>query len=471
MPEFQIFDALSNDRRHHRFFSILGRRRCRSSHSYWLGSLCLLIAGTFAQGAAAQISEPLLPLPVVPTLPQVPVAPGQLPEIPGQTVMQRPRPDLEPIGLRAGSFFWFPRAELDEQYNNNIFATQNNTVDDAITVLQPGFDLLSNLPRNAINLHAGAVLQHYAVNPSQSTEEGYAGADGRLDVTANSDFHGAAQVAHLAVPRTSPLSPGNAAEPLTYNQVKADVGYTQARLRLGYAADLAVQSVQYNSVPAIGGGTIPESAADVTTAQAALEVNYLFIPDFQGYARGSGTLYRYPNLPPSGINFDSTVYRGDFGLRVLPRHLIYGEIYVGYLSQVFNQSSLGSVNEPDAGGRLVWNVTPLTTLTFRGLRSFETTNPALGGIGAGFLSSRVAANVDHELRHNLLVSAYADYENDKFQGVTRTDNVYSVGTSIKYLLNRNLYLGAEYDYQQRASTLSGSSYARSLVTVRLSTQF
>src|SRR5947208_897260 len=81
---------------------------------------------------------------------------------PGETVIQRPRPELDPIGLHAGDFFWFPRAELDESYNNNIFATPSPTTSDFITTLQPSFDLLSSFPRNALNLHGGAALQYYA---------------------------------------------------------------------------------------------------------------------------------------------------------------------------------------------------------------------------------------------------------------------------------------------------------------------
>ena len=63
-------------------------------------------------------------------------------------------------------------------------------------------------------------------------------------------------------------------------------------------------------------------------------------------------------------------------------------------------------------------------------------------MGAGYLASSVAAGVDHELLRNLLLNANAGYENDFFQGVSRTDAVFSAGAGIRYLLNRNLYLGS-----------------------------
>jgi hypothetical protein len=428
-----------------------------------------LALGLTPFAAAAQVTEPLLPLPPAPTGPVAPAAPGQ-PTFAGQTVTSRSRPDFDPLGLHFGDFFWFPHGEVDEEYNSNIFALPSAT-SDWITVLQPGFDLLSSFPQNAFNLHAGAATQFYARNPTQNTATGFVSTDGRLDVDANSGFFGDATLAHLYIPRTSPNSPGNAAEPVTYNSYSATVGYAQTGLRLGYEGDLAVGGAQYNAVPAIGGGVIPQSSSDVITPQATLRVSYEFIPDYLAYVRASGTFYDYTHPLPGGLNFDSTVYRVDAGLQVLPRHLIYGEVYAGYLTNVFQTSSLGTTNAPDAGGRIVWNPTGLTTLTVNGLRIFQTTNPTVTGIGTGYLASVVTASVDHELRYNLLVNATAGYENDSYTNITRTDNVFSAGASVRYLLNRNLYVGGSYNYYQRSSNASGVGFSQSIVMLRLSTQF
>ena len=126
----------------------------------------------------------------------------------------RPRPEVNPTGLQTGDFFWFPSGEVDEAYNDNIFATRSATSSDLITVLQPRVDLLSSLPQgDALNLHAGAALQYYARHSAQDTTDGFGAVDGRLAVTAGSYFYGGAQIAQSHTPRTSPDSPGNAAEP------------------------------------------------------------------------------------------------------------------------------------------------------------------------------------------------------------------------------------------------------------------
>src|SRR5262249_25611153 len=128
-----------------RFASIVARLK---------GGLAVFcIVGLLPLSAGAQITEPLLLLPgaAAPTAPQLPSPPGEQPTYAGQTVIDRARPEFDPIGLRVSDFFWFPRAELDESYNSNIFATNKGSIYDLITAFQPGFDLLSIFPRNSLN--------------------------------------------------------------------------------------------------------------------------------------------------------------------------------------------------------------------------------------------------------------------------------------------------------------------------------
>jgi hypothetical protein len=440
---------------------------------WWCTALCLLILGLLPRSAIAQATEPLLPAPAPPTGPQAPAAPGQ-PIFPGQTVTQRSRPEFEPIGLHVGDFFWFPQAEIDEAFNSNIFATPSPT-SDFITVLQPRFDLLSSFPQNTLNLHAGAALQSYVSNSSQNTENGFGTVEGRLDLTAGSWFYGTATAAHLNTPRTSPNSPGNAAESVNYNNYTANAGYIASGLRFSYQAEIAALAQRYNAVPLIGGGTLPQSANDVNIYEGVARGSYEVIPDYEGYIRFAENLRIYPNtLPePGAASFNSLGYRADVGLRILPVGIAYGEIYAGYLSQDFHTSSLAPISGVDAGGRLVWNVTRLTTATFNALRTVNSSNPSLSNTGTGYLDSVVVTNIDHELLRNLLLNANLSYENNAFANISRTDNIFNAGGGVKYLLNRNLYLGGFYNYQRRISsgTSAGTSFTQSIIMLRLGTQF
>jgi hypothetical protein len=422
--------------------------------------------------AVAQVTEPLQPYAAPINLPQLP-APGERPIFPGQTVTSRPRPEFDPIGLRFGDFFWFPRAELDEFYNSNIFATTTSPTYDLITGVQPSFDLISNFPRNALNLHGSSSLQIYADHPAQNTQDGVVNVDGRLDVTAGSSLYGNASAAHEHISYGSPNSPGSIAQPVTYWDYTARAGYVQGLRRFSLQVDVGVEAAQYNAAPLVGGGVLPQSFQDTTISQAALRTGYELVPDYVGWIRVGGSLYNYWHATHN----NSTTYRVDVGLQILPRHIIYGEAYAGYLIQNFAQSGLGSTSAPDYGGRLVWNVTRLTTLTLNGLRAFYTGTPTVGGAivpgsaGNGYLASTIVANADHELLRNLLLNVNASFENDSFQGITRTDNVFGAGAGVRYLVNRNLFLGGFFSYYQRSSTAARASFTQNILMLRVGTQF
>ena len=95
-------------------------------------SALLLVLGAGAASAQTPPIAGATPVPGLRTAPRPPVAPT-VPELRpepfgyylqrGQSVTERPRPELDPLGIHAGGFFIYPRAELDQVYNDNIYAT------------------------------------------------------------------------------------------------------------------------------------------------------------------------------------------------------------------------------------------------------------------------------------------------------------------------------------------------------------
>jgi hypothetical protein len=420
----------------------------------WLAAFCLLIVSLLPFDAIAQITESLLPSPVTPRTPQ-----------------EQPSA-FAPLGLRLGDFFWFPRAELDEAYNSNIFATTIRPTNDLITALTSSFDLLSNFSRNSLNLHPGSLVQVYADHPAQNTQDGIISADGTLDVTAGSYLYGTAQVAHQHISYGSPNSPGAIAEPVTYWTYTATAGYVQFGRRFSYNVDVGTTSAQYNAAQLVGGGVLSQSTLDGTASSAAVTGRYEIIPDYLGYVRLGGSLFDYWHTIPGETRPNFSTYRVDVGLQILPsNHIIYGDAYVGYLVQNFAQSSLGSTSTPDYGGDLTWSITPLTTLTFTGLLTFNTGTPSTGLPSAAnsYLSKNFTAGVSHQLLPNLQLSLTGNYINNTFQGISRAaDTVFIVDAGVRYQVNRNLYLGGDVYY---AKQTGGFSFSQNIFTFRVGTQF
>ena len=417
-----------------------------------LGAFCLLIGSLLPLEAVGQISESLLPTPATPRTPQ-----------------EQPSA-FAPLGLPLGSFFWYPRGEVDEAYNNNIFATPTSPTRDWITALTSSFDLLSNFPRDSLNLHAGSLAQFYAGHSAQNTQDGFVSTDGTLDLTAGSYIYGTAQVAHQHISYGSPNSPGSIAEPVTYWDYTATAGYLQTGLRFSYEVDVGVTSAQYNAAQLVGGGVLPQSFQDGTASSAAVTGIYEIIPDYRGYVRFTDSLFDYWHTVPGETRPNFTTYRIDLGLNILPtNHIIYGDAYVGYLVQNFAQSSLGSTSTPDYGGDLTWSITPRTTFTVSGLLTYNTGTP--GNIplaGNSYLSKTFSGTVRHEVLPNLQLFLTGNYINNSFQGISSADNVFLINAGARYQVNRNLYLGGDIYYAQQTGV---SPFSQNIFTLRVGTQF
>ena len=438
------------------------------------GAILGFVLGVFPAMALAQ-TEPMLPVPILPVAPNVPLQ-TNIPLEGGQTVDNRSRPELDPLGFRAGQFFFFPRFELDEAYSDNIFATRSNTKDDLITVLAPALDIRSNFGTNALNLTAGAFISKYLGHSFFDTYDPYIRTDGRLDVDAVHDLHGTLHYERQHEDPGSPDFAGNAAQPVRYTTYGGTGGFEQTKLRVNYSVDVAAVRSEYEAVPAVGGGTVLESDRNNWGYELALRGGYEFRTGYQAFVRGTANLRDYDHAAIGSPIRSSYGFRTDVGVRIDLTGVTYIDAYVGYLDQIYESALLGSISGPDFGANLVWNATELTSVSFNVSRNVQDAPTSVVGVGAlvpGYFHTVVGARVDHELLRNLLLNGQVSYANDDFQGEDRTDSDYLASFGAKYLLNRNLYLGATYTFEHRDSSGAQAinQFNRNIFMLRASTQF
>ncbi len=79
--------------------------------------------------------------------------------------------------------------------------------------------------------------------------------------------------------------------------------------------------------------------------------------------------------------------------------------------------------------------------------------------------------VDYELRRNVVLSTVGGYENDKFVGQDRQDQVFSATTSLQYLLNRFSSVSLQYKYVNRASNVPTAVYDKHEIGLDVTAHF
>src|SRR6202012_2427735 len=84
----------------------------------------------------------------------------QFDPIRGQSVLDRPRPDYDPVPIELGSFQFFPTMNVGTYYNSNIFAVPSKGTDDQIWKINPTASLLSNWGRHALGITALADIDY-----------------------------------------------------------------------------------------------------------------------------------------------------------------------------------------------------------------------------------------------------------------------------------------------------------------------
>ena len=57
-------------------------------------------------------------------------------EFAGQSVRTRPRPELDPLGIRVGSFRFYPILEIGGRYEDNVFRSPSNEKGDLVATVR-----------------------------------------------------------------------------------------------------------------------------------------------------------------------------------------------------------------------------------------------------------------------------------------------------------------------------------------------
>jgi hypothetical protein len=387
-------------------------------------------------------------------------AEGQEPD-PNVPVTARPRPDYDPLGIRARGFLIYPSVTVDGEYNDNIFATKDDEEDDFIFTFSPQIAVRSNFPRHSLNLTVGTDIGRYVDHTNENFVDYGTTLGGRLDITRNNRLTAAANFGRAHQSRDDPEDPGRDAtrEPVEYYVFGGSLGFEQDFNRFNFGLLGDFDRRDYNEEDP----DVNEDERDRNIYGGRLRTGYFVSPRINVFLQGGVEREQRDASNRSGR--DNTVYSGGIGTQLDFTGLLFGEANVGWAVQEFDESDFDSENGLTYGVGLTWNPTQLTSLRLDGEGGFESSD-----VGSSNLRHRIGLRVDHELLRNVLIGGGVAYTRDDFQDTGQTDNRVDVGPDITYLLNRYLSVGAGYTFTTRSSDDNEEEFTRNLVTLRLTAQ-
>lgn len=362
-------------------------------------------------------------------------------------VLQRPRTEWEPIGLRFQGLRLRPTFAATLASDDNIFAKPEGQ-SDAIISLRPSVLAETDWARHYVSVFARLNSRSYLDHSSEDAVDWTVGANGRYDGAPGASVQAGGGYEQTTEPRTAVSSPPNAAEPVRFKVGKVYLGAVKefSRARLTVAADL--RDLNYADTDASDGSKIPGRDRDRTSTTVGGRAEYAL----------SGATSVFVNLSGNARNYrqDGTDTRDSKGVDVMLgasfdiSNLMRGDLAVGYSRQNYDSGTFKDVSGASVRGKVEYFPTPLITLTAIASQSIEDTDFAGA---AGFLLTSGQLRADYELRRNIVISGRVGYQKNDFKGaIDRKDKRPSAGLSMEFLLSRNIGLEAGYEWIKQDSS-------------------
>lgn len=364
------------------------------------------------------------------------------------SVLQRSRPDYDPLGIRRGSFEIFPTLLVEGGATDNVYLTPNDTVGDGFVIVAPRVLARSDWSRHQLLLSGGANLRRYLDETPRNQDEWDLNALGRADVTGDLSLTLEGQAARAQeAPFTGAVQSDVAALSSYQRRMLAARGtYVTGRTRVTLAYDFS--SFDFSDITFASGTRRSQADRDRDIHRITGQVEYALSPSLSVFGQVAHADTNYERRLFNGLaNRDSDGQRALIGVNFDLSAFIRGSIGAGYTWRNYDSPLYADVDGLSAEARVEYFPTQLTTVTFAARRLLDDSN--ISNTGA-FFDNQVSLRVDHELLNNLLlnlgvVAARQDYVDSPFES-----DIYRIFGGARYLVSRSVQLQGTVGYAKRS---------------------
>lgn len=391
--------------------------------------------------------------------------------LPGETVRDRARPELDNVGWPISAFRLRPSIDVSAVHDSNVYAVRNDEVSDWLAVISPRLQLTSDWVRHSLELTADGRIARYQDNVDENQEDVRLSGRLELDLTTQSRLGFSALTASEHEDRTSPDDArGFEPTPVDRDRYLAEYAFTgprKFRLRLRGISE----TIDFHDVEGID-GIVNHDDRDRTEETAELRLAYEVNEglDFVFLGRSDNRDYDLPATDPRpNRTSDGEVF--GIGLNGTLTGKLFADVIVGKTRRDYQNESFAKIDTAWYSSRIIWNLSGLTSLTFDANRSVWESN--IGG-ASGAIGTVYDLRIDHELLRNLLLYASGSTGTRDYLGIDREDDIERYGLGARYMANRNFQLELDLRKQSRDSVpteWAGAGFDKSVVSLTARLQF
>lgn len=367
----------------------------------------------------------------------------------------------EPSPDEAKRWSLTPSFTLSTLYDSNIFATDSDPEADLIAMLEPQLDVATENPAGALSFTVGAQLGRYSQFSQENFDDYWGQVDWRRRWGEGSQVFGGLAYSAEHEPRDSPDADLSGDAPTTLAALSAHLGLSTRRQNDRLRIGLTYERLDYDDVPR-NGGILINSDRDRELRGIGLRAGRQGTPTTEWFLQAEWGQRDYRRaVDIDGYRRDSDGHAVALGARYRPSADRSAEVYLGYLSQDYEDPRFAEFRAPDFALQVNWQFLPQLDLLFELDRDLQETTQSGS---AGYLLTEGYLNLHYQWSPRLAVYLDTSLGHTDYLDVSRADDLFGLGVGVEYAVSRDFHLTLDAGWNRRDSndrispghTLNGS---------------
>lgn len=368
---------------------------------------------------------------------------------PGVTVLSRVRPEYAYQGVRVGGFVIRPELRENLGYTSNATGTsraRGSTFAETNATVQA----LSDWSRHSLGVSFSVDDVRFFDERQQSYTNWTASVGGTYDVGRDTVSLGVSHQNLNQTPRD--LDTAETDQAITYRLTSVRAGYRAVFNRLTVRPELDVSNYEFDN-GTVRGAPFIQTYRNRVVVSPSVTAQYELAPrrNLVFVVRDTSASYSktLPGIAQRDFNDIAALAGVDFNTGGNLRY----RVLAGYQIRLFSSSQYKTLQAPVVEAAAIWTPTGLTTVTGSVSRRIQ---DSADETTAGFTGTGLQLTVDHEYLRNVLLNANAGFALNEYDQSQGQQTRFTAGAGVTWLLNRNMRLGASYDFTSRESSGTGT---------------
>ncbi len=362
------------------------------------------------------------------------------------TVLTRPRPDYDPLGLHEGSFVVQPLVAEGFGFDSNPRGAPGQA-GSAFVSTQAAVSVASDWARDGIGASVSVDDRRYLQQPNLSRTDDTVAVGGRTDVGEADHLLLSATHSDLHVEPTG-IDALSSERAVPYQVNAGTASYLFNLSRLSFEPFALVNETTFSATPLGGGASTSNSYLDNTTVTEGVTARYELSPLRRLVAVVRSAESSFSHALPGLPRRDSVDVSVLGGIDYVADGLFRYRALLGYQLRNYDSPALKSQNAPIVEADVIWTPSLLTTVEATANRKIvNSTDPLV----ASYTDTSARLQLEHEYLRDVLLNAHGSVELAEFQDSNGRQTIYGAGVGATWLLNHTQRLSATFDHTQSSS--------------------